>query len=176
LVGAIATMVLGVATAARADAGFSVGVEGGVMEFDSRASLNASGIAWGLRGGVGFLGPTRLEARFLSASQDMGQYQATLREGDAQIRVSLIPNTAFTPYAFGGVGLRTSSTTMAGSHGSDSAMVVPLGAGLDVPLGSNVIVAPEFTWHHRLGVFDGATPPPADTDSWHVSLVLRLDV
>src|SRR5215471_21486427 len=91
---------------ARADNWFSVGLEGGVMEFDSRASLDSSGVSWGLRGGIGLFGPTRLEARFLSAAHDQATYTANVREGSAQLRLSLIPHSATTPYAFGGIGMR----------------------------------------------------------------------
>src|SRR2546427_11372508 len=75
---------------ARADSGFSLGVEGGVMEFDSRASLGNAGAAWGLRGGFGFFGPTRLEARYLSA----GVEGASAREGEGQLALPLLPGRA----------------------------------------------------------------------------------
>src|SRR5215471_2541655 len=78
------------ATPARADSTFSLGVEGGVMEFDAHASLGAAGAAWGVRGGIGFFGPTRFEARYLSSERD----QASVREGDAQLRLSLLPGGA----------------------------------------------------------------------------------
>ena len=162
---------------ARADGGFSVGLEGGVMEFDSRASLDSSGMSWGLRGGIGLFGPMRLEARFLSAALSQDAYTANVREGSAQLRLSMIPNSATTPYAFGGIGLRMTDTTMPGARPSDSVLVVPLGAGFDLPLADYLILAPEFTWHHLLGdAQDPMAPNQKANDSWNVALVLRLEV
>src|SRR5262245_18522962 len=122
---------VGIAGVARADGGFSVGLEGGVMQFDSRASLDASGVAWGLRGGIGLFGPARLEARFLAANHEQDNHTASLREGSAQLRLSLIPHSMTTPYAFGGIGLRMTDSNMPGAKPADSVLVVPIGAGFD---------------------------------------------
>jgi len=160
-------LLLGAATPARADSSFSLGVEGGVMEFDSRASLGAAGAAWGVRGGIGVLGPTRLEARYLSSGHD----QSSVREGDAQLRVSLLPGGA-APYLFGGIGFRQSEIQMSSAQiSSESLLMLPLGAGLDLPLTGQLFLAPEFTWHHVL-----SNDLPTATDTWNVSLVLRVDL
>jgi len=170
-------VVAGSVRPARADAGFSLGVEGGVMEFDARASLGDAGVAWGLRGGIGLFGPTRLEARYLSSGHDLaGGHSANVREGDAQLRLSLLPGGT-TPYLFGGIGLRVSDTNQPGPVTSDSTLMVPLGAGLDLPLTRQLFLAPEFTWHHRLGTPDPQVPTGmAGGDTWNVSLVLRVDI
>jgi hypothetical protein len=162
---------------ALADGGFSVGLEGGVMEFDSRASLDTSGVSWGLRGGIGLFGPARLEARFLSATHDQDTHSASVREGSAQLRLAFIPHSSTTPYAFGGIGLRMTDTTMPGAKPSDSVLVVPVGAGFDLPLADYLILAPEFTWHHLLGDSqDPMAPSLKANDSWNLALVLRLEV
>ena len=162
---------------ARADGGFSVGLEGGLMEFNSKASLDSSGMSWGVRGGIGLFGPTRLEARFLSAAHDQSTYTANVREGSAQLRLSLIPHSATTPYAFGGIGMRMVDSNMPGARPSDSVLVVPLGAGLDLPLADYLILAPEFTWHHLLGDSqDPMDPTQKASDTWNLALVLRLEV
>ena len=174
---AASAALLAASAAARAD-GFSVGGGGGGMEFDTRASLGESGLAWGLRGGIGLFGPARLEARFLSAARDLDNgYSASAREGDAQIRLALLPHTAVTPYAFGGFGIRVSDVSMPGPHVSDGCLVVPIGGGLDLPLWDHFVMAPEFTWHHRLGEPPPPEAPPASgNDTWNVSLVVRLDL
>jgi hypothetical protein len=162
---------------ARADNGFSVGLEGGVMEFDSRASLDSSGVSWGLRGGIGLFGPARLEARFLSAAHNQDTYTASVREGSAQLRLSMIPHSQTTPYAFGGIGLRMTDNNMPGARPSDSVLVVPVGAGFDLPLADYLILAPEFTWHHLLGDAQNPMDPSIKAnDSWNLALVLRLEV
>jgi hypothetical protein len=164
--------------AARADsAGFSLGVEAGVMEFDDHASLGSAGMAWGIRGGMGLIGPTRLEARYLAASHDLAGGSIDVREGTAQLRLSIIPHLRTTPYAFGGIGVRVAERAMPGNRTSDSTLLVPVGAGMDLPLCDFLILAPEFTWHHLLGDAPSAqAPDDPGKDSWNVSLVLRLDV
>jgi hypothetical protein len=170
------TVVFGVllwGSVGRAEPGFSVGVEGGVMQWGSTPSFGAAGVAWGLRGGIGLIGNLRLEARFLSARRDLSAgMTATAREGDAQLRVAL--RQGVTPYAFGGIGLRSSDIDAPGVAGSDSAIMVPFGVGLDLPLNRLLVVAPEFTWHHRID--DAMVPTPAPDDTWNVGLVVRLEL
>jgi hypothetical protein len=160
---------------AHADGGFSVGLEGGLMEFDDSASVASRGFAWGLRGGISLLGPARLEARFLSAGRDVSGYSETVREGDAQLRLSLLPR-ATTPYGFAGIGLRTFSTNVPGAGSADTVLVVPFGAGLDLPLSDVVFLAPEFTWHHLIGTPASPAPGSPSGDTWSLALVLRLDI
>jgi hypothetical protein len=170
---AIVVFLVGVAPPIRAEPGFSLGVEGGVMQWGPSASFGAAGVAWGLRGGIGLIGNLRLEARFLSARRDLSAgMTATAREGDAQLRVAL--RSGLTPYAFGGIGLRSSDIDAPGAAGSDSAIMVPFGVGLDLPLNRLLVVAPEFTWHHR--VDEAMAPSPAPDDTWNVALVVRLEL
>jgi hypothetical protein len=37
-----------------------------------------------------------------------------------------------------------------------------------------LVVAPEFTWHHRID--DAMVPSPAPDDTWNVGLVVRLEI
>ena|SRR5687768_11408676 len=161
-------------SAAHAAGGFSVGVEGGVMEFNSRASLNEAGMAWGLRAGFRLLGPTRLEARFLSAGHELGGNTVNLRQGSALLHVALLPGRRTTPYAFAGVGMRMSSTDLPGQMG-ESALIVPFGGGFDIAFGDHILLAPEFTWHHR-ATQSSMGVPPIGGDTWNVSLVFKLEV
>src|SRR5436309_5246592 len=99
-------MVLFLGGAAWADATVSVGVEGGVMEFDDRMSLGNAGGALGLRGGVGFLGPTRLEARYLRAGVDAAGMTASVTEIAGQLRLT-VPVPVIQPYGFLGLARRS---------------------------------------------------------------------
>jgi opacity protein-like surface antigen len=171
----VATLLAG-PTLARADSSFSLGVEGGVMQFESSASFNQAGFAWGLRGGFGLFGPTRLEARLLSASQEEAGTRTSLREGSAQLRLSIIPGAKTTPYAFGGFGIRIGEQEVAGPAASDTSFIVPFGAGMDLAFADHFVLAPEFTWHHRIGDAMAETPDALTSHTWNLSLIFRVEI
>jgi hypothetical protein len=157
-------------TVAHADPFLSLGVEGGIMAVDSSSPRSDAGGAFGLRGGVGFLGPTRLELRYLRGSLDASGHSIRSSELAGQLRLT-VPTPVVKPYLFAGVGRRS---IQLGDAPSDDAWVSPLGAGIDLPIALGLVAAPEFTWHHRLS---GASSQPfASYDSWNASLVLRLDL
>jgi len=167
-------LVLASGAVAWADATISVGVEGGVMEFDDRMSLGNAGGVLGLRGGIAFFGPTRLEARYLRSSVDVAGASATATEISGQVRLTA-PIPVIKPYGFLGLGRRSTEVKNLTARASNNGWMLPFGAGIDVPLLPFLVVAPEFTWHKRL-TDDTQNLLLANGDSWNLSLVVRLDL
>ena len=144
------------------------------MEFDGRMSVGNAGGALGLRAGVGFLGPTRLEARYLRASVDAAGESASMTEIAGQLRLT-VPVPVVQPYGFVGLARRSTDVSSGMTRTSDDAWMLPYGAGIDIPLLPFFVLAPELTWHRRLSD-EPLVPVLAGGDSWNLSLVVRLDL
>ena len=144
------------------------------------------GASWGARGGLEWLSWLGFEARYLGAyhhnsNTGMADTSRVLTSaGIVVVRVTL-PIRFLRPYAFAGVGVYVSSVAMSGPvTPADPTRVragVPLGIGLEVPIGWRFAIGVEATYHRLFGgetTSGAAEVSPRDLVTTNALLRFRL--
>lgn len=170
--------------------GVSVLLGGGVAQFRSstmRDTTSNLGGLWDLHVTFGTHLPLALDLAYVGSATHIGGLPtgntATLIGSAAEgtLRWNVLPNFAWTPYIFGGVGYQRYDVTGgnvslsdSGMNSSDNLLSVPAGLGF-VWRGNNGLVADvhgtyRFTWFQDLVLADGVRTPANNSSSNFVSL------
>jgi len=173
----------------RSGMGVSTTLGGGVVQFTNstmRGTTSNLGGLWDLHVTFGSHLPLALDLAYVGSATHIGGLptgnSATLlgTAAEGTLRWNVLPNLAWTPYVFGGVGYQRYDVTGgdvtfsdSGMNSSDNLLSVPAGLGF-VWRGNNGLVADvhgtyRFTWFQDLVLRNGA-PINGNTSSDFVSL------
>jgi hypothetical protein len=168
---------------------FTFGFDGGVAGFANQSSLRDTtyvGGSWGGRIGVDFADWIGIEARYFGMANALfapnaGTGTLITNGGSGVVRLT-VPTPYVQPYGFAGVGGYSIATwrPVEGTNQQVSArpnLAVPMGVGLNFPIGRVVSVAAEGMYH---ALWDWDTlrsttaPTPNMNGIWNATAVLRF--
>ena len=144
--------------------GMGAWVEDGPFGFgNGTGAATSAGPAWGVRVGVDVLPFLGFEARYQgmynegNASVRSGGYVSLLTNSGSVVMRLIAPIPFVRPYLFGGVGLYDTRVLGSASARQASSLTdsfewgIPMGVGVDVPLGRRVSIGVEGAFHLLMG-------------------------
>ena len=157
--------------------GVTVSAGGGITGFSDRTmdGVANTGLSWGARVAVGSRLPLALEAEYLGNSYtlDMAGSQGVTLDGEcvaAALRFTPLPRERWSPFAFAGLGWQRYTfvgapvDAMTSMHLSRDALVVPLGAGVQLRAADGFVF--DLRGAYRAG----------QADTWGASATIGLEL